>query len=98
MRVLSSSLVALSLATALNAQTGTPVPSLAAFDQAMTQVMSQYNVPGGALAITANGKLVLARGYGFANTANNTPMQPDSLFRIASLSKPITATAILLLV
>jgi N-acyl-D-amino-acid deacylase len=55
-------------------------------------------VPGAALAITKNGKLVYARGYGWANLATREHVQPDTLFGIASLSKTITATAILKLV
>jgi N-acyl-D-amino-acid deacylase len=50
--------------------------------------MSKYQVPGASLAITRNGSLVFAHGYG----AN---VQPDSVFRIASLSKQLTAVAIL---
>src|SRR5579884_1059362 len=98
MRVLCSSLILISLAAGLRAQTGPQVPELVAFDLAMVRLMNQYNVPGGALAITKNGQLLFARGYGFADTANNIAVQPDSMFRIASLSKPLTATAILTLV
>jgi uncharacterized protein (TIGR03437 family) len=98
MRVLSSTLILLPLTAGLYAQTGTPVPDLAAFDQAMTNLMAKYKIPGGALAISQDGKLVFARGYGYADSTRKTPVQPDSMFRIASLSKPLTAVAILTLV
>lgn len=98
MRVRLPALVSVALTAALHAQTGTAVPQLAAFDQVMSQLMTQYNVPGGALAITRGGHLVFARGYGYADTGSKTPAQPDSVFRIASLSKPLTAVAILTLV
>ena len=45
-----------------------------------------------------DGRLVLAKGYGLADVENGELVQPDSLFRIASISKPITAVAILTLV
>ncbi len=55
-------------------------------------------MPGAAIAIVRDGRLVLARGYGLANVENEEPVEPDSLFRIASISKPITAAATLQLV
>src|SRR5207244_6196745 len=45
-----------------------------------------------------DGRLVLARGYGYADTATREMVAPTSLFRLASLSKPITAAAVLSLV
>lgn len=76
---------------------GTPVPELAAYDRAMQTFMQDRNIPGGTLAVTLEGRLVLARGYSWIEDSV-ARLQPDSLFRIASLSKPITAAAILQLV
>jgi N-acyl-D-amino-acid deacylase len=45
-----------------------------------------------------DGKLIYARGFGYADVENKTLVQPDALFRIASVSKPITAVAIMKLV
>jgi N-acyl-D-amino-acid deacylase len=78
--------------------TGPPSPRLAPFDELMQTLLRKYKVEGGALAVTQNGRLVLAHGYGLADRDNNVPVKPDSLFRIASLSKPFTAVAILKLV
>ena len=69
--------------------TGRDVPQLVSFDQAMQQFMQDRNIPGGALAVTRNGQLVLARGYSWSLDRRVT-IEPTSLFRIASLSKPIT--------
>ena len=55
-------------------------------------------MPGLALAVTDYGRLVYARGYGYADVATGEKVTPKSLFRIASISKPITAVAILQLV
>lgn len=78
--------------------TGPSSSGLSAFDTFMTNVMAQWSVPGGALAVVKNGRLVLAHGYGVADISTNQPVQPDSLFRIASVSKPVTSAAIFLLV
>ena len=48
--------------------------------------------------MTHRGKTVFARGYGYADVASGDPVRPESLFRIASISKPVTAVAILQLV
>ena len=78
--------------------TGTAVPELASFDRVITDLMKKWGIPGGAIAVVKDGRLVLARGYGYADVQANTPVAPDALFRIASVSKPVTAVAILRLV
>ena len=78
--------------------TGIPVAALANFDGVVTDLMDRWQVAGGALAVAKDGRLVLARGYGLADVERGKPVQPDSLFRLASISKPITSAAILKLV
>ena len=78
--------------------TGDAVPELSAFDDWMKAFLAEHNIPGGQLAIVRQGKLVYARGFGWADRDAKEPVQPESLFRIASVSKPITAVAILKLV
>ena len=70
----------------------------APFDLWMTSFLQDHKVPGGSLAIVRDGKVVYARGFGLADKEKKTPVQPEALFRIASISKPITAVAILKLV
>ncbi|MCE9527522.1 MAG: beta-lactamase family protein [Planctomycetales bacterium] len=70
----------------------------APFDHWMTSFLQDHKVPGGSLAMVRDGKVVYARGFGLADKDKKTPVQPESLFRIASISKPITAVAILKLV
>jgi N-acyl-D-amino-acid deacylase len=77
---------------------GRAVRTLAPFDDLMTKFVRDYKVPGAALAVTRNGALVYARGFGYADRDAKTPVQPNSLFRIASISKPFTAVAALRLV
>jgi CubicO group peptidase (beta-lactamase class C family) len=75
------------------AQTSVYVPELATFDTAMLNLINHYNVPGGQLAITYHGRLVYNRGFGYADTTTHTLVQSSNIFRIASVSKPITAIA-----
>jgi CubicO group peptidase (beta-lactamase class C family) len=82
----------------VQAQTGVSVPALAKFDEAMLKIMNKYRIPGGQLAITYQGRLVYSRGFGYANVNKRTMVQPHTIFRIASISKPITAIAIMYLI
>jgi N-acyl-D-amino-acid deacylase len=75
--------------------TGKAGPGLKPFDQAMLRIMDRHGIPGAALAIAKNGKLVLAKGYGWADINTGEPIRPDTLFGLASLSKPITAVSTL---
>ena len=50
------------------------------------------------MAIVKDGKLVFAHGYGYSDIEAKTPVNPGNLFRIASVSKLITAVAIMKLV
>jgi N-acyl-D-amino-acid deacylase len=77
---------------------GAAVPGMGSYDQTITDFMRKYAIPGGAVAVLRDGKLVYARGFGYADVESKTPVQPDALFRIASVSKPITAAAIMKLV
>ncbi len=73
---------------------GPDVPELAAFDAAMHDFMAARNIPSGQLAVTWQGRLVLARGYTRNPGALDIVVQPDSLFRLASVSKPIVSTLV----
>jgi N-acyl-D-amino-acid deacylase len=68
------------------------------FDREVEAFMSARNIPGSALAVVKDKRLVYARGYGWADRQKQIAATPNSLFRIASLSKPITAVAVLKLV
>ncbi len=64
----------------------------------ISELMARWGIPGGAVALVKDGRLVMAEGYGFADKEHGRAARADSLFRIASLSKPITAVAVLKLV
>jgi CubicO group peptidase (beta-lactamase class C family) len=54
--------------------------------------------PGAVLAIARNGKLAYLRAVGFQDHAKQVPMRPDSIFWIASMTKPVTSVAAMILV
>jgi len=60
--------------------------------------LEQYNAPGLSVAIARHGQIVYAEGFGVADKATNDKVTPAHLFRIASVSKPITSVAIYTLI
>lgn len=64
-------------------------------DQVLSGVMDRHAPPGIAVAVVRNGKLAVARAVGFADLDGTEPLRPDHLFRVASVSKPVTGTAVL---
>lgn len=77
---------------------GLAIPGMTSVDQVMARLMTNWDIPGGAVGIVKDGRLVYARGFGYADAEAKRVATPDALFRIASLSKPITAAAVLRLV
>jgi CubicO group peptidase (beta-lactamase class C family) len=59
--------------------------------------MTRWNLPGLAIAIVKDGKVVLMKGYGYADVAKKTPVTENTEFQIASNSKAFTGTSIALL-
>ena len=80
------------------AQTGVFVPEMVNVDEVFSNFMNDWDVPGGSIAIVRNGRLIYARGFGYADRESNELVQPHHLFRIASISKPITSIAIMKLI
>ncbi len=78
--------------------TGREDANLQSLDRLMVNFLREHEVPGAALAVADGTRLVFARGFGVGDRAKQTPVLPTSLFRIASISKPLTAAAVLKLV
>lgn len=72
--------------------------ALRSFDETMEAQLRTQKLTGASLAVAKDGRLVYAKGFGLDDIVSKTSVQPASLFRIASVSKPITAVAILRLV
>ena len=74
---------------------GWTASDIAHIDATITGFMSTYDVPGSAVAIAKDGKLVFAKGYGFADESSGERACATHLFRVASVSKPVTSVAIM---
>jgi CubicO group peptidase (beta-lactamase class C family) len=68
------------------------------FDSYVAQVLQTFRVPGVAVAIVKDGKVVLAKGYGVRRLGDPAPVDARTRFGIASNTKVFTATAIAMLV
>lgn len=66
-------------------------------DRLAAEAMAVWKVPGAALAIVQDGKVVLTRGYGQRDIEADLPVTPQTHFVICSITKSFTATAIALL-
>jgi len=62
-------------------------------EDAVSKFMATSGAPGVSLAVVLEGKRVWSAGFGMADLENNVPVTSQTLFRLASVSKPITATA-----
>src|ERR1700754_2494322 len=78
-----------------------PTPSWAAqasadpdLDAFIAAQMARAGIPGLAAGLARDGVVRLAKGYGFADMASRRPVTADSMFHIASVTKTVTATAI----
>lgn len=100
MRLLSLTLLLLlavsaGVAAASVPTTGRAVPAgMERWDAAALQTMERFRLPAGSLSVAVDGRVVIERGYGYADQASGTPAQPTSAYRLASVSKPITAVAV----
>jgi CubicO group peptidase (beta-lactamase class C family) len=64
-----------------------------ALNAVATDYVKKHGVPGLSIAIAHEGLLVFSRGYGLADLENSVPATPETVYRSASIGKPITATA-----
>ena len=67
---------------------------LAAFEEVARRQLAAEHIAGVAIALL-DGQDVWARAFGLADVENGLPMKPESSFRLASVTKPMTATAVL---
>ena len=76
------------------AQTGKlSAENQAKIEVAISKFMVDSKAPGVSAAVVQDGELVWSAGFGMADLENSVPVTSQTLFRIGSISKPITATA-----
>jgi CubicO group peptidase (beta-lactamase class C family) len=67
-------------------------------DAYLKRELSAKRIPGLSIAVTRGGRTLLARGYGFANLELSVPASEHTVYELASLTKPFTAMAVMMLV
>ena len=65
------------------------------FDASINRFMRYWGIRGGSFALMRNDSLLYAKGYGFANTQDSIPCEVKNIFRVASVSKLLTAVAVM---
>lgn len=70
----------------------------ARIDAHIIREMSRQMVPGAAVGVYGRGRVLLAKGYGFADIGRRTPVGPKTIFQLGSVGKQFTAAAVMLLV
>jgi len=80
--------------------TGTLASSQEASDHKVDAMFADLTTPGSpgcAVGVYRDGKIVVAKGYGYANLEDSIPITPQTVFDVGSVAKQFTAASILLL-
>lgn len=77
---------------------GTPAQSLEEFEIVLERIRTDLKIPGLSAAITKNGKIVWAKGFGLSNKEKSITATPETVYHLASVTKPFAATIIMQLV
>ncbi|MFW5916465.1 MAG: serine hydrolase domain-containing protein [Bacteroidota bacterium] len=70
-------------------------PEIKDHETKIRDFLERWNIVGASVAISKDERLIYAKGFGFADRENKEAVQPKHLFRVASVSKLITATAVM---
>lgn len=87
----------LALGSSLTTNAATPPPRLPGVGDAIQAQIAQHEIAGAVTVVVDKRHLRHLETTGLADVANQRPLQPDTIFWIASMTKPITATAVLML-
>ena len=70
----------------------------ATFEQEVERLRKKFKIPGVSVAVLQNQRIILARGFGYADIENEIPATADTPYNIASLSKPFAGAVLMKLV
>jgi len=93
--VLASLLVVISCAFAAEKDTTLSPAKRAQIEKAVSAFMAANSVPGVSVAVVQNGQPVWSAGFGMSDLEDSAPATSSTLYRLGSISKSITAVAIL---
>ena len=99
-KLLASMTLAAVLSCSANAQSPAPLSQekITKIESAISVTMSKQSIPALSIAIVENNQIRFERGYGVADVENSVPAKSFTVYRIASVSKAMTATAAMQLV
>lgn len=87
--------VLLLISVAAYGQSSLPLSAVAQIDRLIDKARAEQKIPAVSVAIALNGHTIFRKAYGFADLENNLIATPDTLFRTASIAKPMTAVGAL---
>src|SRR5688572_24993672 len=93
---LAVAVAAFALAPSASAQNR--LPGSAEIDAYLTGVVRDTRIPGIVALVTDADRVIYTGAFGRQNVAAGVPMANDSIFRIASMTKPVTSVAVMMLV
>ena len=73
-------------------------PGSAALDTSLREAVARKDVPGVVALVTDRDRVLYQSAFGVADVATGRPLTPDALFRIASMTKPVTSLALMQLI
>jgi CubicO group peptidase (beta-lactamase class C family) len=95
-------ILAMLFACTVRADAAAQAPELASLEAFMDSVVGveirEYGVPGMVVTVVRDGRVVLAKGYGYADLRTRRPMSAGTVMRVGSVAKPVTSLAALTLV
>ncbi|MFN8000757.1 MAG: serine hydrolase domain-containing protein [Acidobacteriota bacterium] len=71
---------------------------IASMDQFLADTVAKQELPGLVAAVVNKDQILYLKAFGKQNVGQNIPMTKDTIFRIASMTKPVTSVAIMMLV
>ncbi|KFN48720.1 serine hydrolase domain-containing protein [Arenimonas composti] len=86
------------LSLAAGTQATAQAPDFGGVDALAERAVADGSTPSLVVAVARDGEVLYARGFGFADVEAGTPATPDTAFPLASLTKPLTATAVMAVV
>lgn len=86
------------LTTLLAFQAAPPSEDKKPLDDYLQKAIASKEIPGASILVKIRGKIVLRKGFGFSNLETQTPIKPESIHELASVSKQFTAAATMLMV
>ena len=78
-------------------EVGLSAERLARIDRMLEEAIREQKIPGAVALVARRGKIALHKAFGLADVATGRPLEREAIFRIASQSKAITATAVMML-